>query len=272
MTSVRLLVIGDLHLGRDQSRLVVKTEWEAFDALFFVGDIVDTNARRMTAGQDFFAEIDKLSVDSYVVPGNHDWQSHEQRVEQFQTVYNIDGCTRSIDDKCDLFGQGSVKFDEGPEIRTIKPSSDPEIFRNAVHEIAWNGEGDSDLKDVPDVSITPEEQAEYKRRYRELSTLHEECGSGLRLLISHAPPYGTALDRMDSRRSNMRSGSWGSIALRNFIGKKDLSLTACGHIHESAGAKVVDDTLCVNPGLRNAVEVKLTGTTYQVNDVELDWS
>ena len=142
---MRLLVIGDPHLGRDQRRLVVKTEWEAFDALFLVGDLVDANATQMTAGEDFLAELAELDVISYVVPGNHDWQRHERRVSQFPTVHNIDGSTHVVGDDICLFGQGSDKFDEGPEIRAMKTPSDPEHFRKVVHDIAWDKTVQSDL-------------------------------------------------------------------------------------------------------------------------------
>lgn len=269
---MRLLIIGDLHLGRDQSRLEVNTEWETFDALFFVGDLVDINATQITAGEYFLAELAELDVDSYVVPGNHDWQRHEPRVGQFPTIDNIDGGTYVVSDDICLFGQGSAKFDEGPEIRAMKAPSDPEHFRNTVHDLVCDRRVQSDPEGRSDIPVTREEMVEYKRRYRELSRLHKKCNSEFRLLISHAPPYGTPLDRMDSHGPREESRHWGSIALRNFIAKNDLSLVACGHIHESAGTAVIDNTLCVNPGLRNAFEVVLTKKTHHVDNVKLDWS
>ena len=49
------------------------------------------------------------------------------------------------------------------------------------------------------------------------------------VLVCHAPPYGTALDRI---RDGMHAGS---TAIRDFIQKYQPVYFFCGHIHEAEG-------------------------------------
>lgn len=62
------------------------------------------------------------------------------------------------------------------------------------------------------------------------------------VLITHAPPHKTKLDRiMDSYT--------GSKSIRKFIEKVDIILAIAGHIHENAGAEdIIKGTKVVNPG------------------------
>jgi Icc-related predicted phosphoesterase len=58
----------------------------------------------------------------------------------------------------------------------------------------------------------------------------------------HAPPYGTACDRL-------RSGEHvGSRALRSFVERERPDVLLCGHIHESRGTDRLGTTRVVNPG------------------------
>jgi uncharacterized protein len=63
--------------------------------------------------------------------------------------------------------------------------------------------------------------AEHLERFAELSPL---------VLICHAPPYGTALDRI---RTDLHAGS---RAVRDFIENHQPAWFFCGHIHEAEGA------------------------------------
>ncbi|MEZ4265869.1 MAG: metallophosphoesterase [Myxococcota bacterium] len=61
------------------------------------------------------------------------------------------------------------------------------------------------------------------------------------VIISHAPPLDTALDR------TRRGASAGSLAVRE-LAERGRGLMVSGHIHESPGAERVADTVCVNAG------------------------
>ena len=72
----------------------------------------------------------------------------------------------------------------------------------------------------------------------------KEVSNALRkVLVSHAPPYGTRLDII-------RSGDHvGSRAIRSFIEQEQPELVLCGHIHESPGTDQLGRTKMVNLGL-----------------------
>ena len=68
-------------------------------------------------------------------------------------------------------------------------------------------------------------------------------GAGIpTLLLTHAPPYGTRLDRLRNGRHV------GSQAVRAFIEKHQPSLCVCGHIHEAKGEDRLGATILFNPG------------------------
>jgi Icc-related predicted phosphoesterase len=68
------------------------------------------------------------------------------------------------------------------------------------------------------------------------------AGARVRILCPHAPPHGTACDRI-------RSGAHvGSVALRALIEREQPDLVLCGHIHESRGEDVIGRTRIANPG------------------------
>jgi hypothetical protein len=68
------------------------------------------------------------------------------------------------------------------------------------------------------------------------------AGARLRVLVSHAPPRGTRLDRGPARLHV------GSTAVRSFLEDHDVELCLCGHIHEAAGEDTVGRTRCFNLG------------------------
>jgi Icc-related predicted phosphoesterase len=63
-----------------------------------------------------------------------------------------------------------------------------------------------------------------------------------KVLISHAPPKDTRLDR------NFTGLHVGSSEVRKFILSHDIHLCICGHIHEARGEEVLGSALCVNLG------------------------
>jgi uncharacterized protein len=86
----------------------------------------------------------------------------------------------------------------------------------------------------------------------------------LRLFCPHAPPHGTACDRL-------RSGEHvGSPMLRALVEREQPDVVLCGHIHEARGLDTVGPTQIVNPGpvsaghyalleARNEITVTLDG-------------
>lgn len=66
-----------------------------------------------------------------------------------------------------------------------------------------------------------------------------------RILISHAPPYGT---KLDVTHSGIHVGS---TTVREFIEDHQPDLVVCGHIHEARGKDAIDKTIIVNCGAAN---------------------
>lgn len=66
--------------------------------------------------------------------------------------------------------------------------------------------------------------------------------SRVRILCPHAPPHGTACDRLWSGEHV------GSRALRELIDREQPDVVLCGHIHESRAIDELGPTRVVNPG------------------------
>jgi uncharacterized protein len=66
--------------------------------------------------------------------------------------------------------------------------------------------------------------------------------SPFKVLISHAPPRGTKIDK------SFAGMHVGSEPVRKFLMSGAVDLCICGHIHEAAGEDTVGGALCVNIG------------------------
>ena len=62
------------------------------------------------------------------------------------------------------------------------------------------------------------------------------------ILLTHAPPYGTKLDRLGKNHA-------GNKSFRNFIQKHKIDFMVCGHLHENFGkADKIKKAMLINPG------------------------
>ena len=77
----------------------------------------------------------------------------------------------------------------------------------------------------------------------------------VRILCPHAPPHGTACDRLWSGEHV------GSAGLRELVEREQPDVVLCGHIHESRGTDALGATRVVNPG-------PVTARHYAVVDVD----
>lgn len=107
---------------------------------------------------------------------------------------------------------------------------------------------------------TPYELPDDEFAHNAARGLAEIRDSRVRILCSHAPPHGTACDRL-------RTGEHvGSPALRELIEREQPDLVLCGHIHESRAMDDLGSTRVVNPGPVAAGHVALVevGETISV--------
>jgi uncharacterized protein len=81
---------------------------------------------------------------------------------------------------------------------------------------------------------------ELERRIERGFAAVAECR--LKIFCPHAPPFGTACDRLPSGEHV------GSRTIRAFVEREQLEVVLCGHIHDARGEDEIVRTKVVNPG------------------------
>ena len=89
---------------------------------------------------------------------------------------------------------------------------------------------------------TPYELDEDELARRIETASGQVASSSSRIFSPHAPPRGTACDRLPSGEHV------GSEAVRRFVEREQPELVLCGHIHESRGPDRLGRSRIVNPG------------------------
>ena len=100
-----------------------------------------------------------------------------------------------------------------------------------------------------------------KQGYQEIK------GTKIKIMVSHAPPYGT---KVDITHSGIHVGS---TAVREFMEDKQPDVVICGHIHEAKGQDVLGKTKIVNcgqagKGYYTSIEV---GDGIKISNKECRW-
>jgi uncharacterized protein len=85
----------------------------------------------------------------------------------------------------------------------------------------------------------------------------------LKIFCPHAPPRGTACDRLSSGEHV------GSTVVRAFVEREQPDLVLCGHIHESRGTDTIGTARIVNPRPASAGHYTLVEINEKI-DVRLD--
>jgi Icc-related predicted phosphoesterase len=88
---------------------------------------------------------------------------------------------------------------------------------------------------------TPTEYSE-EEIHDTLNRFKKIPGASRYVLVSHAPPHNTKLDKV------FLGLHVGSKIIRNFIVDFQPDIVICGHIHESKGTDHLGKTLIINPG------------------------
>jgi hypothetical protein len=87
-----------------------------------------------------------------------------------------------------------------------------------------------------------------------------------KILVSHAPPYGT---KVDITHSGVHVGS---TSVRDFIEDHQPDVVICGHIHEGRGQDVIENSRIVNCGAAkqgNYIVVEILKDKIEIKNLQL---
>lgn len=223
---MEIIVLGDIHMATDAIRTIAGIE-EA-DLVILNGDLTNygttRDARKVLDGA--------LQVNPNVLAqfGNLDRPEINDYLEDLGI--NIHGQAKLVQSKVCIVGVGGSNF---TPFNTPSEFAENEIQTIATHALRQGIE------------------------YAHLAApLHNKKIPVI--LISHAPPFKTKVDKI-------RSGKHvGSQAIRSAIERYQPDLCVCGHIHESKGKDMIVNTPVYNPGMS-----RLGGcVSISVNQSQLD--
>ncbi|SDM51922.1 Calcineurin-like phosphoesterase superfamily domain-containing protein [Halogranum gelatinilyticum] len=303
---MKLLVFGDLHLkpsgqSVDYDALSVSTD---IDAVVSLGDLTHrAEAADRETAREFLAHVAADDRPVVCVPGNHDPHDH---YTDLLGELAADGVVDAHDRRVTpdgvgfaLVGWGCEEFHFEPELHYAEMAAlDPrerdgdrrhvaDVLATAYEDLLVEyGRGERSREGLLDglVAVGDEGTAELTRRER--AALREQLdafdaaydrltglldGSDETVLLSHVPPFNTALDRHHShgtREDDLEGLHWGSMVLKTAIRTHRPLAVLCGHSH-TQGYDVCrgdgGETQLLNPGFRGVatVDVSRGGFAYQ---------
>ena len=226
----KILAISDVH-GEENENLYTYLNNNEIDLVLILGDI--TNFGPLDFVGTFIEKVADCGVDVIAIPGNCDPKGICNAINEvsFCLHNNIIAYGDAI-----LFGYGGsneTPFNTPGEIQDNKIYGDVfELLAN--YDYVYN-------KDVPKV----------------------------RILVTHAPPFNTEADKVES------GDHVGSQGILKSIHEFEPEINLCGHIHEARSlSKIGITTDVANPGMlkdNGAVLIELKGgVDYDISLISLD--
>ena len=284
---MRLLCFGDPHLGRagavpDFSRFAPAD----VDVFVTVGDVADGDGS-LERGREFFAALDRLGVLVVTVPGDRDPAPvHADLVDGFDRVVDLHrraaiattlpGATNDFGTLA-FVGWGCESADQRPEVSYPSyPSLDPDdeacafvgrhdaadraadLVETACGDYVGGEKSVADVADAFGVRDAGErerlagELAALRTTYGALTDVVERVGDP-RILVTHVPPFNTAVDA----HPDVSVPHWGSIALKLVLLERAPVLTVSGHTHASGYDCLPGDAHVLTLPDRSVVDVDL---------------
>ncbi len=175
------------------------------------------------------------------LPGNHEWSCARDALRRHHAAGRV-----ALLDHRHVWQHAGVNFlgftYTPPTPHWLKDFERLDVAGDGVPDfpgVIWNGQAVHEV--------------EPQRYFRERAALEEELSQVPPIpepwiFVAHAPPHGTALDRLEKLPQPI-----GSRAVRRFIEQRQPFLSLHGHVHESprvsgACCDRIGRTLCVNPG------------------------
>ena len=226
----KILAISDIH-GEENENLYTYLNNNDIDLVLILGDI--TNFGPLDFVETFINKVADCGVDVIAIPGNCDPKGICNAINEvsFCLHNNIIAYGDAI-----LFGYGGsneTPFNTPGEIQDNKIYGD-------VYELLAN-----------------------------YDYVYNENVSKVRILVTHAPPYNTEADTIES------GDHVGSQGILKSIHEFEPEINLCGHVHEAKSlSKIGITTDVANPGMlkdNGAVLVDIKdGSNYDISIISLD--
>ena len=206
---MRIVAFGDIHMSSGEIRNIPGIE--TADLIILNGDLTNYGTRH--DAKRILNEILSVNLSVLALIGNLD--NYEINGYLDELDLNLHGQARLFQEKVCLVGIGGSN---------ITPFRTPTEF--SEEELATIGEQ------------AYSQGLEFKMLSESLHNSRIPV-----ILVSHAPPHGTLLDRLRNGRHV------GSRAIRAIIEKHQPDLCIAGHIHEGKGVDTIGRTTVINPGM-----------------------
>ncbi len=206
---MRIVAFGDIHMSSGEIRNIPGIE--TADLIILNGDLTNYGTRH--DAKRILNEILSVNLSVLALIGNLDNFEINDYLDELDL--NLHGQARLFQEKVCLIGIGGSN---------ITPFRTPTEF--SEDELATIGEQ------------AYSQGLEFKMLSESLHNSRIPV-----ILVSHAPPHGTLLDRLRNGRHV------GSRAIRTIIEKHQPDLCIAGHIHEGKGVDTIGRTTVINPGM-----------------------
>ena len=266
MPSNKIIYVSDLHGKREQyQKLVSHAKKISADTIIIGGDITPNPGGRIDIGEQrrflqnslpaYFISLKTGLPDCkvYLMLGNDDCASNLDVLEQQKELYtNIHNKRIQLTPDLELVGYSYVPITPFglKDWEKYDFSEPPEALKQMYQEVkGWNYRLDG-IKSTPSgwerFSFSEEIEARDSIQ-KDLMGMPFSQSMDKTILVSHCPPFGTALDMiLDGRHV-------GSMAIRDYIEKKKPYVTLHGHLHETVEVsgefmQRLGGTLCIGSG------------------------
>lgn len=206
---MRIIAIGDIHMAAESARHI--KDIGSADLVIINGDLTNYGAKR-----DAKQVLDAVMAANQAVLaqfGNLDKPEINDYLEKLGI--NLHNQARLINNRVCLLGIGGSNK---------TPFATPSEFSET------------------ELAAFADNAYEQARQFIDLAEPIEKIRIPL-ILVSHTPPFGTTVDRLQS------GTHVGSSAIRAFIEERQPDLCICGHIHEATGTDRIGRTPTCNPGM-----------------------
>jgi hypothetical protein len=174
-------------------------------------------------------KLEGIKADLIVIAGDITNYGGEEKASEILKDFLSLGDVIAIPGNCDHFGVNRA---------LVKAGIDVHSRGRVIGSVGFFGAGGSNATPFN----TPQEYSEEEIGDFLLKGYLEIEGQKIKVMVSHSPPYDTAVDKT---RAGVHAGS---IKVRRFIEDYKPDFVICGHIHEAKGKDLVGGTHVINPG------------------------